>query len=385
MKPITVIKFLSLRLAIIVIVLGVLEFAFRNGIWEPLAKPDSYSGKVVQIKNSVEALGPDKVDFITVGDSRVGSGIDHERIAALAKKYGFQHVDVASPGMHWMSIDLMIRWVKSQSPRLKNAVIASNITSFQYSTNGMYELGLAAPVARPWNSEWMSKSIEPNLADIRTYGVYSALFQYRDDIQDLIKNPKNRLWELNWTRKNGLGEKLIFHNYPTAKHVCRIPLSSLATCAAFKPTNPEDVNVVGQCQNNLSKKPRPDWTDFAVADAHPHLAPLTKMRQQEIRDLPLQHPIIMLLMPVPKLTREATTPKGLEEYTHSVLDPLEREGVIKLYDYTRLLDGENGIDCTAFHDLIHENSTGQKILTDLLLPHIEEVFYRAAAPSAAKP
>ncbi|MFY8064010.1 MAG: hypothetical protein ACOVN2_09920, partial [Usitatibacteraceae bacterium] len=129
-------KKIGLRLAIIVMMLAACEFAFRYGVWDKLAKPGSYAGTVVMIKNAVKSLGPDKVDFLTIGDSIVGSGLNHQEIAGTAKKYGFTHVHVGTGGMHWMSTDFMIRWVKEQSPRLQNAVIATNVNNFRFAGNG---------------------------------------------------------------------------------------------------------------------------------------------------------------------------------------------------------------------------------------------------------
>ncbi|MCA3054457.1 MAG: hypothetical protein ING54_15630 [Rhodocyclaceae bacterium] len=110
------------------------------------------------------------------------------------------------------------------------------------------------------------------------------------------------------------------------------------------------------------------------------------LRQQQLRDLPLKRPIMVVLMPVPKLTRESIQPIGIHEWTLSVLNPLVEEGVIELHDYTKLFDvgdssnGTNGgIDCTAFHDLYHLNSVGQAKLTAKLLPILEDHLYRRAA------
>jgi hypothetical protein len=384
MSALTVIRFLAIRLVIIALALAVLEFAFRQGLWERWAKPGSYAGQVVRIKQAVEALGPDKVDFVTIGDSRVGSGIDHERVAAAARAHGLTHVHVGSGGMHWMSTDLMIRWVKEQSPRLKNAVIATNVANFLYSGNGSYELGLAAPVSRPWNSEWMKSAVAFDRGDLKTYGVYSALFQYREDIQDFLKGPGSRLRDIDWNRKNGLGNNAIFHRYPIERNLCRVPLATLKTCADFSAIDAGDQNLVNQCRNELGKPPQEDWRDFADPARHPHLPPLRELRQKQLRDLPLNHPIVVVLMPVPKIFRETILPKGVESWTLSVLEPLQKEGLIEIHDFTRFLDGENGIDCTAFHDLYHQNSAGQARLTDALLPILEARFY-APAGNAAKP
>ncbi len=380
-------KKVGLRVVIILTMLAALEFGFRYGIWDRLAKPGSYAGTVVMIKNAVEALGPDKVDFLTIGDSIVGSGLNHEEVAAAAKKYGFTHIHVGTGGMHWMSTDFMIRWVKSQSPRLQNAVIATNVNNFRFAGNGDYELAISAPVARPWNSDWMSNSVEFKKDNIRTYGVYSALFQYRDDIRDLVESPIQRVRDIRWTAKNGLNDNIIFHPYPIERNICRVPLTSVQACADAKATNSDDQNLINQCRNDapraakqaIQKQDYRTWTD---PKSWPHLNALKPLRQKQLRDLPLKRPILVVLMPVPKLTRESIQPIGIHEWTLSVLQPLVDEGVIELVDFTELFDGDGsngGVDCTAFHDLMHLNNTGQRQITQKLLPIFEEKLYRRAA------
>jgi hypothetical protein len=399
MDRLSLAKKIGLRLAIIVMMLAACEFAFRYGVWDKLAKPGSYAGTVVMIKKAVEALGPDKVDFLTIGDSIVGSGLNHEEVAATAKKYGFTHVHVGTGGMHWMSTDFMIRWVKQQSPRLQNAVIATNVNNFRFAGNGEYELAISAPIARPWNSQWMLNSVEFKKENIRTYGVYSALFQYREDIRDLIESPRQRIRDIRWTKQYALNDRIIFDPLPISRNICRVPLASVQACADTKSPNPDDINVITQCRNDAPRAAKQaeqklDYRTWVDPTSWPHLNKLKPLRQQQLRDLPLKRPIMVVLMPVPKLTRESIQPIGIHEWTLSVLNPLVEEGVIELHDYTKLFDagdssndttGPNGgIDCTAFHDLYHLNSVGQSKLTAKLMPILEERLYRRAA-AGAKP
>lgn len=377
------------RIALIVLMLVVLELAFRYGIWDRLAKPGSYAGTTIMIKHAVEALGPDKVDFITIGDSLAGSGIHHEQVAAAARKHGFTHVHVGTGGMHWMSTDFMIRWVKEQSPRLNSAVIATNVGNFRHVGNGSYELAIAAPLARPWDSGWMSQAVAFDRHDLRTYGVYSALFQYRDDLRDLAISPVQRVRDIRWTRKNALNDRIITHPYPVARNLCRVPMNTIAACAAYTPANADDQNLVNQCRAELPEtKLRPDYTTFADPKSLPHLVRLKAIRQQQLRDLPLKRPIQIVLMPVAQVYRESVLPKSIEAWTHAALAPLVEEGVVEVHDFTRLLDGVPGagVDCTSFHDLYHLNSVGQGKLTEKLLPILEKGLYQRtlAAPGAGK-
>ncbi|MFY8064011.1 MAG: hypothetical protein ACOVN2_09925, partial [Usitatibacteraceae bacterium] len=209
--------------------------------------------------------------------------------------------------------------------------------------NGEYELAIAAPLARPWNSHWMLNSVEFKKENIRTYGVYSALFQYREDIRDLIESPVQRVRDIRWTRQYALNDKIIFDPFAISRNICRVSLASVQACADTKSPNPDDINVITQCRNDAPRAAKQaeqklDYRTWVDPTSWPHLNKLKPLRQQQLRDLPLKRPIMVVLMPVPKLTRESIQPIGIHEWTLSVLNPLVEEGVIELHDYTKLFD-----------------------------------------------
>ena len=81
-------RFLVSRIACILAILLLMETAFRMGAWEPFAKPDSNAGMAIRAKEAVKSIDPERIDFVTVGDSRAVYGIDHERVAARPAKEG---------------------------------------------------------------------------------------------------------------------------------------------------------------------------------------------------------------------------------------------------------------------------------------------------------
>jgi hypothetical protein len=376
----TVLAFLIPRIACIAFLLLLLEAAFRMGAWEPFAKPDSNSGMAIRVKKSVKALGPEKIDFVTIGDSRAVYGIDHERVAALAKSNGFTHIDAAIPGMHWMSAELMLRWLKEQAPNLKGAVIATNVTAFNYNGNGDYELGIAVPLASLKDVNWMSLHVPFERGNLATYGSYSTLFQYRADIADLLKHPTARIKNLARDRQALNGGAALFQAQKISHNICAVPTDTIKSCAAA-PLSDSNAGLVNSCKSFIPLSE--NQADFRQFDDHmrwPHLALVKKIRQKQLSSLGFTKPPLVVLMPVPRVWRNELLPKGGEAWVHSILQPLADQGVIKLVEYTRFFDSYGDSECNAFWDLYHPNAYGQQKLTDSLLPIIEKHLYKSTPP-----
>jgi hypothetical protein len=370
-------NFLVPRIGCVVFILLLLEVAFRMGVWEPFAKPDSNAGIAIRVKQSVKALGPEKIDFVTIGDSRAVYGIDHERVATLAKSNGLTHINASMPGTHWMSTELMIRWLQAQAPNLKGAIIATNVASFSYNGNGFYELGIATPLASVSDVNWMSLHVPFEQKNLATYGSYLALFQYREDIADLLKNPVARIKNVASSRQQLTGGAPLFQSQKVQANICATPTSSIKTCAAA-PVSEANSALIASCKSFVSvSENQVDFREFNNANKWPHLAEVKRIRQKQLSSLGMSKPPLVVLMPIPKVWREELLPKGGEEWTLSILRPLAEQGVIELLDYTQFFDSPYGSDCAAFWDLYHQNADGQQKLTDSLLPQIEKYLYKA--------
>jgi len=115
----------------------------------------------------------------------------------------------------------------------------------------------------------------------------------------------------------------------------------------------------------------------------PHLAEVKTVRDHQLRSLPYQRPILVVLMPMPGVWRDEVIPQGAEAWARSLLKPLQDEGIIEVHDFTDFFRGANGPECAAFWDLYHQNSAGQDRLTDALLPILEQRLYRSTPPAPA--
>lgn len=367
-----ILRFLLARAAIVVALLATVEAAFRLGAWEPLAKRESNAGQTVALRKALETFGPERLDFITLGDSRTVYGFDHERIAARARDKGFTHASVAIPGMHWMSMRALVNWLRERAPQIKGAVITTTSSNLMFLGNGAYELNLVAPFARAWDSEWMTLHVPFAPGDFSTYGAYSATFLYREDIRDWARHPIRRTKEAHASLRQAPSTGTLFSRTKVATDLCRQPIDSIEACAGAK--SPEaNRSVTAQCHQWKERvDPRGDFSNLA---AYPHLLQVRSVRQAQLRELPYGKPIIVILMPMPRVWLDEALPVGLENWARSVLADLEAEGTIEVHDFTRFFRDGNGPECAMFWDLYHQNTAGQDRLTDAVLPILERRLY----------
>jgi hypothetical protein len=378
-----ILKFVAVRIAIAAAILAGLEFAFRQGAWEWMAKRESNAGQTIAMKRALQTLGPEKLDFVTFGDSRTVYGLDHERIAAVAKARGLTHASVAIPGMHWMSMETLVRWLREQAPQMKGAVIATTISDFKFLGNGTYELNMAAPFLRSWDAEWMSRHVPLDHVNLSTYGSQSALFLYREDIQDLMRYPARRIRDAGALLAKAPAGSTLFSRQKVATDICQVPLTSVAECAATPPAQPF-ASTVMQCR----QWQRETRMDFRETSKLPHLTEVANVREKQFRELPYAKPVLVLLMPMPEIWRREAMPLGAEAWARALLKSLQDKGLIEVHDFTDLFSGGNGPECAAFWDLYHQNTVGQDKLTDAVLPILEQRLYAGIAtpqpPSTSK-
>lgn len=195
------------RLApIIVVAIGLvllIEFAFRQGAWELLARPESNAGQSVRLKRAVHALGAEKLQFITLGDSRSVYGIDHKRIADAAGVLGLRHHNLSLAGMHWLSTNLAAEWAQREGQHIKGVLIATNYTNFAYLGNGDHELAIAAPLLPTWDTSRLTRSVP---FDKKKYCYLWKLFrlvsvpQRRTEFPDRTASSFQRVGCIPWPR-----------------------------------------------------------------------------------------------------------------------------------------------------------------------------------------
>ncbi len=355
----------------LMLLLGV-EMAFRFGVWEPLAARDSHSGTSIRAKQGLLAH-TGQIDFITLGSSRAEYGLDHQLIHEHARERGIAHLNVSQPGSHWLSITTISAWVRKHHPELKGGVIGLSYLDFQYPFNGSYELAIAQPF-RPLfqQPELYRYQFDPNKKD--TYGTWSALLAYRQDIRSYLEHPGRRHKTNAWFTEN---KPWRFDENPeTGRDVCAMPWTSIEQCLASHPADDAQTQFVNSCKAFAPGGARADWSNLGADETlQADRAQAQNVIRQAIRDLDWPTPPVIVLLPTTHHWRDEISPIGAHEWALRILSPLVERGEIVLIDRSGFFDEQGKTRCDVFIDLHHQNGKGARELTEQLLPDLDRNLY----------
>lgn len=367
----------ALKLLASILLLVLIDLAFQAGIWEPLAKPASHAGTSVRLKRWLDDPHASRIDFVTMGSSRPEFGINHVELAALGKDHDSVHANLTMPGSHWMTIGVLGEWLARHHPEIRGGVIALSIQTFTNPGNGSYELGIVYPFHRLRDLPWMAEHIPFRRDDPESWGVWSGLFAWREDVRDFVLSPKQRLSSLRWFKRHKTWREL-FHNPESKGDMCTFGLDTLDACDRIEASESERAKgLVEQCRQLRDYAAH--RTDFDALRQRQHLpsnmAESRRLIRAQLRATTWPVPPVVVLMPTPTIWTKHALPRGLHRWALSVLQPLVDEGTIQLIDGTDFFNTDGHTDCHQFFDFYHQNASGRDVFTRWLLPQLQKDLY----------
>ncbi len=369
-----------LKFIIPFVAVALVDILFQCGVWEPVASPNSHAGMTITKKRALDDPAFSHIDFVTLGSSRPVYGIDHEALSGIATEKGFVHANLSVAGMHWMSVEVFTHWLRDHHPEIRGGIIAFAIQDFLATGNGTYELGIAYPFRRFSDIAPMEQHVPFDWHDASTYGLYSGLFAYHEDVQDLMAAPRSRLDVIRYFRALTPAQVLA-GNVSETKNICSAQIQTLADCATL-PARTHDAALDNQCAIITSAaRERPNPPPFKGGQPLTDQMRLTRdMVQRQLRAIEWKQPPIVVLMPMEEVWMREVMPAGTHAWVLSILQPLVSEGKIQLVDYTDIFNGIDGqSDCSAFFDLYHNNVSGRERLMQQLIPYAREHLYTTQA------
>lgn len=362
-----------LKFVLPLILLACIDLAFQLGAWEPLASPQSHAGMSISLKRALDTPAFAHIDLVTLGSSRPVYGIDHEALTRAASARGLVYANLSVPGMHWMSLGVITDWLALHHPEVQGGIIALAVQDFLAPGNGSYELGIAYPFHTMAEIPWMKEHVAFDWHDPSTYGLYSGLFEYHEDVQDLVAHPLHRRKLLRWFHARP-SQQVLQANADETTSLCSAGISKLSDCATMAARDPSlAAKLAPQCRvlEDVAKS-RYDLRPYLDA-REPLPARLAKARdliRAQLRELHWKIPPVVVLMPMHDAWLRDAMPQGTHAWALHVLAPLVADGTIRVLDETDLFNSESGTDCSAFFDFYHNNVSGREKLMQRLLPQL---------------
>ena len=364
--------FFNSRIWIALALMLAVDLMFQLGGYNRLASRDSHSGTTLRALNALNLRGPNQIDTVTIGSSVAVYGLDHARIAAAALAHGNQHVSLALPGSALLTFRQLAQWLPKKAPKVHGGLMVLAPGDFQSLGNGSYELAIVAPMKSLGDGLWWQEHVPFDRASLDTYGLFSGLALFRNDLQQLIAHPLKRRSELRWWREHLRQSDYLSTQTAFDGNLCEIDLTSSDSClAATKPAmmpTAEFQAVQQTCQMLKAQALNvADWTNAANVPAETRR--VQSLRRGLISELGWQNRAVVLVLPMHPMW-ETTRVKGAGALMAEIYQPLAASGSVRVLNYQHIFEEAGVPSCEVFHDMYHLNRLGQKIVTDKLLPEL---------------
>jgi hypothetical protein len=367
------------RLWIAFAVFLLIDLAFQLGAYEPLVARDSHAGSVLRSLNALEIRGAADVDTVTLGSSVANFGLDHSRIAARARALGHGYANFAHPGSALLALRQWGQWLPKHAPSVRSGIWVLAPDDLQFLGNGSYELALVAPLKSLGDGFWWQEHVPFDARNLDSYGLFSGLALYRNDVQQLSAHPNQRKRELGWWRKQLRKSDYLIAESTLDGDVCALDLSSVAACLA----NPRPASMTlndfaaiqKACADLQAKQvlPPADWRIDANVPAQTRRA--EQLARDLITQLQWQNHALVLVLPTHPLWTSAR-PIGASRRMVDTFKAQQEAGQLRYLDYQNLFTNAGVPACRVFHDMYHLNRFGQKMVTDALLPELAWLYRR---------
>jgi hypothetical protein len=365
-------KFLrSKYMLVLLLVILLPEVLIRFGLYEPLANPTSYAGRTVYIKNALRDFGRDKVNVLTLGDSRAAMGLNHLAIFEASRLQGLNHVRFAMPGSHFMTFKTVSAWGMDELAGLRGIVLAVSPFSFGHAGNGAHENAIVLPVRNAISGSEIRYHVPFKRSDLRTWTSYYSAAGYRDDFKELLTNPNQRLAKLA-RHAPPVRVRTLTYNNENPLDLCAVSTADPQAC----------LDELERVQDQVPAKPWRALNRLCQGAFKERVVLPPGAAEQKLIDAWLDFferlssglRVMVVLMPDHSLFQQHGYAPNARYVMERTVFEAHRRGLIDLADFRELMKQEPGDECRFFADGHHLNAVGKDVLTEALIPELEKFW-----------
>lgn len=350
------------------VIFSCFEIFFRSGIYQPMLNPESFLGNTYNRLKAIEAYGNHKVNWITVGDSKIDWGLNHGKIKTTQASNNINHIRFSFAGSNFFTYQTSIEWALDHFENLDTVMIGVSETELFSKNSSSSETKIAWPFRSYVNfQDFFYFGMNDN---IRSILKKSATYNFLPDLKQFLKNPFARFEQL---KARNFNKELNFY-VSNNRNLCDYDLTTLQAChdSALKaehetPTKQykeffdicKTTNAKQKIAKNLNlntnkaiKKYKENWTRLI----------------QRITDR--KKNVILVLFPEHYLYDYYKRPTNSHVLVNQIQKQFKDEKYFELVDLRNSFQNMN--KCDYFSDMNHYNLKGNNLITDKLLKAIAQ-------------
>jgi hypothetical protein len=359
-----------LPIILLIVTAIVLEIFFRSGLYNRFLEPNSLMGNSYNQISVIKKFGFNKVDWVTLGDSKTDWGIDHGALKDAQKKNNTNHFRFSLAGANFMSLQSGAEWSLDYFKNLKGIMVGMYEHEFVRYSNSSKEYKITWPFKYYLDFDRFDYFNNSNFKiDVIQK---SALYNYFPDLQDLLTNPVGRLkmietagrrWELsiNFVRKSN-------------RDLCEFDISNLASCVAManqfkgKAIPGGFGTAVKNCRRKTSKNrlKNKKWLTDSI-NLNPHLKNWTYLFDKILEK---DKKLTLLLLPEYEYFEYMGKPSNAYKLVDKLILKYSGNSNFELIDLRYLFNKNN--ECNYYSDTLHFNSKGVKKVTEAIISKLND-------------
>lgn len=346
------------------------EWLLRCGLWDDYVEPYSYLGNAIYRDKAINAFGLDNIEWITVGDSKIDWGIDHEKLFKISEYNGVNHIRMSFEGSDFMAIQAVIEWSLENMPNLKGIMLGVSENNFGHfnDINKQHKI-LGRLISHKNNDRYTYVAEGLNIAGFMNL---FYVYKYFSDFKDFLKNSRKRIKTINYYLDRH--HKNIFtYNRSHLGNICRFKLNTLQQCVDEVDqihelgTEEEFANkvVLVACDNeNARNRAIHDLPVWPLTDQK---LKLLQNNWHELFDTVLSHRVKLklVLLPEHSIMNYSIKPSNTLDVLNEVLGDIIENINVEVLDLRRIFDSNDlQQECEYYYEPFHYNNKGKILITE---------------------
>lgn len=359
---------------VLVLIFGILiEVFFRLGLWDDYIKPKSYLGNALYREKAVKEFGLEDIHWITIGDSRMDWGIEHDKIQKTQSKKGINHLRMSFESSNFMAMQSTIDWSIANMPNLKGIMLGMSEVSFGHFSVAINQYKVAWPFRDHFDyDKYKYFNFKNNLFSYIARNTISVYFEDLilflraaperfDEIDDYLARSHNNLFKFN-------------RDMPG--NICQFQLDNLNQCIQtaneivnkLTKLNSAESFISKVCHNN-KKKNSPNF-DFMNNELNQQSKNELINNWQKLFRSILGHQLKFKLVVLPEhqMYDYVIKPSNTHEVVNEVINSVKQLRSFDLLDLRDVLDSNNiNQHCQYYKDPLHYNNHGKSLITQNII------------------
>ncbi len=354
---------------IVAVIFLLMELVLRKGVWDERIEPNSYLGNGVNHAKAIKNYGLDKPNWVSIGNSVLDWGLDHQAIRSALVKKKIDYVRMSMGSSKFPAMQMTAEWSVENMSNLDGVIIGSSESAL-----GNFYMATQYKIAWPFTDAYDNKKYNYDFRNSPLELFYQklALFVYFDDIKDYFLNYSKR------SKRHTLNpdiDEILNTNKPMSKDVCGYELADLSECIETanqirlkNSINYTEREIIKRCPvktslrklklNSLSYKINDTLVETFIQN---WTTLFTSISQKGVA-------VKFFILPEHPILQYTTKPRGMHKILNKLLKNLNELDNVTVYDMRNLFSNHPSLEvCKLFNDSLHLSNAGKDILTKELL------------------